>query len=58
VCAQCVTNVVNAKFKEHKYFVNKVETQLREKPLFLNEDSGKYGIPDKMATLQNNDFIK
>jgi hypothetical protein len=27
VCTMC--NIVNAKFKEHKHFVNEVETQLR-----------------------------
>jgi hypothetical protein len=27
-------NMVNAEFKEHKYFVNEVETQWREKPLW------------------------
>jgi uncharacterized membrane protein len=32
LCDQCVTKYQNVKFKEEKYFVNKVETQLREKP--------------------------
>jgi hypothetical protein len=26
--------------------------------LFRNEDSGKYNIPDKMATLHISDFVK
>jgi len=29
----CVTKYLNAELKEHIYFVNKVEIQLREKPL-------------------------
>jgi hypothetical protein len=28
----CVTKYLNVEFKEEVYFVNKVETQLREKP--------------------------
>jgi hypothetical protein len=33
VCDQFVTKYLNAEFKENKYFVNEVETQLREKSL-------------------------
>jgi len=34
VCNQFVTKYLNAKFKEDIYFVNEVETQLRENPLW------------------------
>jgi tricorn protease-like protein len=33
VCDQFVTKYLNAEFKEGIYFVNEVETQLREKSL-------------------------
>jgi hypothetical protein len=33
VCDQFVTKYLNVKFKEERYFVNEVETQLRAKPL-------------------------
>jgi hypothetical protein len=33
VCDQFVTKYLNAEFKEDIYFVNEVETQLRDKPL-------------------------
>jgi hypothetical protein len=33
VCEKCATKILNAKFKGDKYFVDEVETQLREKPL-------------------------
>jgi hypothetical protein len=33
VCDQVYNKILNAEFKWDKYFVDKVETQLREKPL-------------------------
>jgi len=33
VCEQCATKILNAEIKGDKYFVDEVETQLREKPL-------------------------
>jgi hypothetical protein len=33
VCDQVCNKILNAEFKWDKYFVNEVETQLREKPL-------------------------
>jgi hypothetical protein len=32
-CSQSKTNNYNVEFKEHKYFVNEVEIQLKEKLL-------------------------
>jgi hypothetical protein len=34
---QCVTKYRNAKFKEDRYFVNEVETLLREKSLWRSQ---------------------
>jgi hypothetical protein len=33
VCDQLCNKILNAEFKRFKYFVDEVETQLREKPL-------------------------
>jgi hypothetical protein len=33
VCDQVCYKILNAEFKRDKYFVDEVETQLREKPL-------------------------
>jgi cytochrome oxidase assembly protein ShyY1 len=52
VCAQSVKKNNNAKNKWHRYFVDEVETQLREKPLrdsqtqdiHYSEDKARYKI--------------
>jgi hypothetical protein len=42
-------NIVKAKFKRHKYFVNEVETQLREKPLWSSQTQDIYYSEDKVS---------
>jgi hypothetical protein len=50
VCEQCATKILNAEIKGDKYFVDEVETQLREKPLrgsqtqdfHFSEDKARY----------------
>jgi hypothetical protein len=37
VCDQLCNKILNAEFKGDKYFVDEVETQLREKPLRSNQ---------------------
>jgi len=43
----CVTKYINAELKEDRYFVNKVETQLREKPLRGNQTQEIHYLKDK-----------
>jgi hypothetical protein len=47
VCDQFVTKYLNAKFKEDRYFVNEVETQLREKPFLGNQTQDIHYLEDK-----------
>jgi hypothetical protein len=49
VCDQCVTKYLNAKFKEDRYFVNEVETQLREKPLWGSQNQEFHYSVDKTS---------
>jgi hypothetical protein len=49
VCDQFVTKYLNAEFKEDKYFVNEMETQLREKPLRGNQTKKFYYSEDKAS---------
>jgi hypothetical protein len=37
MCDQVCNTILNAEFKREKYFVDEVETQLREKPLRGNQ---------------------
>jgi cytochrome oxidase assembly protein ShyY1 len=48
VCAQCV-NKINAEFKRHKNFVNKVETQLKKKPLRGSQTKDIHYSEDKAS---------
>jgi hypothetical protein len=50
VCEQCVTKYLNAEFKQERYFVNKVETQLREKPLGGSQTQEFHYSEDKAST--------
>jgi hypothetical protein len=52
VCDQYVTKYQNAEFKEDTYFVNEVETQLREKPLQGSQTQEFYYSEDKAVTRQ------
>jgi hypothetical protein len=49
VCDQCVTKYQNAEFKEDRYFVNEVETQLREKLLRGSQTQEFYYSKDKAS---------
>jgi hypothetical protein len=49
VCEQCVTKYQSAEFKWDIYFVNKVETQLREKPLRGSQTQEFYYLEDKAS---------
>jgi hypothetical protein len=53
VCEQCVwivcNKILNAEFKGDKYFVDKVETQLREKPLRGSQNQDIYYSEDKAS---------
>jgi hypothetical protein len=42
VCDQLCNKILNTEFKRDKYFIDEVETQLREKPLW---DSQTQDIP-------------
>jgi len=37
VCVQCVTKYQKYRIKRDRYFVNEVETQLREKPIWASQ---------------------
>jgi hypothetical protein len=47
VCEQCVTKYQSAEFKWDIYFVNEVETQLREKPLRGSQTLEFHYLKDK-----------
>jgi hypothetical protein len=49
MCDQCVTKYQNAEFKEDRYFVNEVETQLREKPFWVNQTQKFHYLEDKAS---------
>jgi hypothetical protein len=49
VCDQFVTKYLNAEFKEDIYFVNEVETQLREKPLWGSQTQDIYYLENKTS---------
>jgi hypothetical protein len=49
VCDQCVTKYLNAEFKEDKYFVDGVETQLREKSLRGSQTQEFHYLEDKAS---------
>jgi len=42
--------IFNAEFKGHKYFVDEVETQLREKPLRGSQTQDIHYLEDKAST--------
>jgi hypothetical protein len=46
---KCVTKDLNAKFKEDRYFLNEVETQLRKKPLWGNQTQDFHYSEDKTS---------
>jgi hypothetical protein len=45
----CVTKYLNTEFKEDRYFVNEVETHLREKPLRGNQTQDFHYSEDKTS---------
>jgi hypothetical protein len=49
VCDQCVTKYINVEFKGDRYFVNKVENQLREKPLRGSQTQDIYYSKNKAS---------
>jgi len=49
VCDQVFNKILNAKFKRNKYFVDKVETQLREKSLRGNQTQDIHYSEDKAS---------
>jgi hypothetical protein len=50
VCViNCVVKYLNAEFKEDKYFVNEVKTQLREKPLRGSQTQDFHYSEDKTS---------
>jgi hypothetical protein len=49
VCDQCVTKYQNEEFKKDIYFVNEVETQLREKSLRSNQTQEFHYSEDKTS---------
>jgi hypothetical protein len=46
---QHATKYQNAKFKRDRYFVNEVETQLREKSLWGNQTQDIHYLDDKAS---------
>jgi hypothetical protein len=49
VCVQRVTKYQNAEYKWNIYFVNRVETQLREKPFRGNQTQEIHYLEDKAS---------
>jgi len=49
VCVQRVTKYQNVKCKRDRYFVNEVETQLREKPLRGSQTQDIHYSEDKAS---------
>jgi hypothetical protein len=49
VCDQVCNKILNAEFKGDKYFVDKVETQLREKSLRGNQTQEFHDSKDKAS---------
>jgi hypothetical protein len=45
----CVTKYLNAELKEDRYFVNKLETQLREKSLHDSQTQEIHYLEDKTS---------
>jgi hypothetical protein len=52
VCVQHVRKYQNTEYKWYRYFVNDVETQLREKPLWGSQTQGFHYSEDKAVTKQ------
>jgi hypothetical protein len=50
MCDQVCNKILNAKFKRDKYFVDKVETQLKEKPLWATKP--------RISTIQKTKLVK
>jgi hypothetical protein len=51
VCVQVCKKILDAEFKRDKYFVDKVETQLREKSLRGSQTQDIYYLKNKAVTL-------
>jgi hypothetical protein len=49
VCVYSVQQILNAEFKGENYFVDEVETQLREKPLWGNQTQDFHYLEDKAS---------
>jgi predicted kinase len=49
VCDQLSNKILNVKFKGDKYFVDEVETQLREKPLRDSQTQDIYYSENKAS---------
>jgi hypothetical protein len=49
VCAKLCNKISNAEFKGDQYFVDNVETQLREKPLRGNQTQDIHYLEDKAS---------
>jgi hypothetical protein len=49
VCVKSVQQNINAEFKGDKYFIDEVETQLREKPLWGSQTQDIHYSDDKAS---------